>query len=135
MEETFRTLRRILEKHAGHMRVTADTKTVYSIDAGYSARWRKDVYFGGVRMGKAYVSYHLIPVYACPELLEPLSPSLRARMQGKSCFNFRTISSEQAAELAQLTKRGVERFTEVAQIDVPPAKAPRGRKKAAGRSR
>ena len=115
MEKTFRTLRAILKKHAGHLRVTADTDKLYSLDVGYSARWKKEIYFGGVRLGKSYVSYHLMPVYACPELLKELSPELRKRMQGKSCFNFKTISSDQAAELSELTKRSLQRFAELAQ--------------------
>ena len=127
MEETFRALRAILKDHAGHMRVTADTAVLYSLDAGYSARWKKDVYFGGVRLGKACVSYHLIPVYACPELLSGISPELRRRMQGKSCFNFKSMSSELAIELSELTKRSVARFADVAQLETPRTKLRGGR--------
>jgi hypothetical protein len=44
-----------------------------------------------VRKGKSYVSFHLIPVYMFPDLLKGLSPALEKRMQGKSCFNFKTV--------------------------------------------
>jgi len=51
-----------------------------------------------------------MPVYAFPDLLKGISPALKKRMQGKSCFNFTEIDDEMLAELAALTKRGFERF-------------------------
>ena len=64
----------------------------------------------GVRTGKNYVSYHLMAIYACPDLLESVSPELRKRMQGKSCFNFRHVDEALFKELAQLTDRSFKRF-------------------------
>ena len=61
------------------------------------------------------------------EGLKELSPGLRKRMQGKSCFNFTTISDAQAEELSELTRRGVEQFTEVAQLEDRPTKSRGGR--------
>jgi hypothetical protein len=49
-------------------------------------------------------------VYVFPDLLKGISPALKKRMQGKSCFNFTTIDNETLGELAELTKRGVARF-------------------------
>ena len=69
-----------------------------------------EVWFGGVQIKKNYVSYHLMPVYACPDLLEGLSPELEKRMQGKSCFNFKTVDKALFKELGALTKRGYQRF-------------------------
>ena len=65
-------------------------------------------YVAGTRVGKRYVSYYLMPVYASPALLATISPSLRKRMQGKACFNFSTIDEDLFEELADLTRRGVE---------------------------
>jgi hypothetical protein len=118
MREAFETLKAILKKHAGHLIVTKDTPKLYYVDAGYSETWKKDVFFGAVRLGKSYVSYHLIPVYACPDLLDDF-PALKKRMQGKSCFNFKTVSAEQAKELDQLTRRSVQRFKKVAGLRPP----------------
>ena len=68
-------------------------------------------YFAGVRLGRRYVSYYLMPVYTHPELLGNLSPELRRRMQGKSCFNFTRVDEPLLAELEQLTARGWARFS------------------------
>ena len=50
-------------------------------------------YVAGTRLGKRYVSLYLMPVYAFPDLDEALSPELRRRKQGKSCFNFTPSTS------------------------------------------
>jgi hypothetical protein len=67
-------------------------------------------YVAGTRLGKRYVSFYLMPVYASPELRAALSPALRKRMQGKSCFNFTSIDEALLAELADLTARGIPQF-------------------------
>ncbi len=64
-------------------------------------------YFGGTRLGKSYVSYYLMGVYASPELKDELSPELRRRMQGKACFNFTKVDEPLFAELADLTARSI----------------------------
>ena len=67
------------------------------------------MYFGSVRLGKAYVSFHLMPLYMTPELTDTISPALKKRMQGKTCFNFKTDPDpEAAAELKRLTEAGIE---------------------------
>ena len=61
-------------------------------------------------MGKRYVSFYLMPVYASPELDAAVSPALRKRKQGKSCFNFDRIDEALFAELSDLTARGIPGF-------------------------
>ncbi|MGQ0604118.1 MAG: hypothetical protein ACT4QE_20750 [Anaerolineales bacterium] len=70
----------------------------------------KDVWFGAVQTKKNYVSYHLMPVYAFPELLADTSPELKKRMQGKSCFNFTAVDDGLFKELAALTAKGHKAF-------------------------
>lgn len=70
-------------------------------------------YVGGTRLGKRYVSFYLMGVYGAPEVLDSLSPGLRRRMQGKSCFNFTSIDEALFAELATVTARSVERQPEL----------------------
>ncbi len=64
----------------------------------------------GVKIGKAYVSFHLMPIYMNPKLQAAISPELRKRMQGKSCFNFTRVDPSHIAELKKLTKAGFEEF-------------------------
>ena len=71
-------------------------------------------YVAGVRPGKRYVSFYLMPVYALPQLAASISPELRRRMQGKSCFNFTTVDETLFAELERLTAEGLEPYLAMA---------------------
>lgn len=105
-------LRAILAKYASRVLPAVKDEPGHYVLQGppTPASRGRDVWFGGVRTGKSYVSYHLMPVYAFPELLRGVSPELKRRMQGKSCFNFRTADARLFRELAQLTEQGYRRF-------------------------
>lgn len=107
---TFDTLRGLLAEHEARLTVTRDEPTAYALEAGYAERWDRVLPFGSVEILKSYVSYHLFPVYVYPDLLDGLSPELRPRMQGKSCFNFRTITEPQRRALEILTRQGLRRY-------------------------
>jgi hypothetical protein len=62
-----------------------------------------------VTVRKNYVSFHLMPVYVFPDLLDSAG-ELCARMQGKSCFNFRHLDNAQVQALDTLVRRGFERY-------------------------
>ena len=62
-----------------------------------------------LKLGINYVSYYLMPVCIFPDLVKAISPALKKRMQGKSCFNFTKIDEALFAELDALTKRGIGR--------------------------
>ncbi|MBI5301473.1 MAG: hypothetical protein HY868_04995 [Chloroflexi bacterium] len=109
-QATFTHLKTVLQKYAEHLTVTADTPSNYSLDAGYSEKFKRTMFFGAVTIKKNYVSFYLMPVYVFPDLLKGISPALKKRMQGKSCFNFTTIDDAMLKELAALTKQGFARF-------------------------
>lgn len=52
-----------------------------------------------------------------------MSPALRRRLQGKSCFNFTTVDEPLFEELAQIAQAGFERYlglaSEVAKMRRP----------------
>ena len=106
----FEKLKAILKPHAKTLTVTVDTAEVYSLDGPFSEKWKRDLFFGSVQIKKNYVSFYLMPVYMYPDLAKEISPALKKRMQGKSCFNFKTVEVELFKELAALTKSGAARF-------------------------
>ncbi len=108
--EAFAALRKILASHAKELKVTADGPKGYSLNTPYSMKWKKELFFGAVQVMKNYVSFHLFPVYMFPDLLDGISEELKARMQGKSCFNFRAPDAALFQELAALTKAGLARM-------------------------
>ena len=69
------------------------------------------MFFAGVKQQKRYVSYYLMPVYTEPQLAAAVSPDLRRRMQGKSCFNFTKVDEGLFDELMDLTEKGREAYT------------------------
>jgi hypothetical protein len=107
---TFVKLKSLLEPYAGQLCVVHDTDSNYYLDTHYIMKNKHPMFFGAVRKGKSYVSFHLIPVYVFPDLLEEISPELRRRMQGKSCFNFKSLDEKLFKELAKLTKASFARF-------------------------
>jgi hypothetical protein len=110
-ETTFRKLRAILEPYAAKLEVVHDKSNNYYLDTHHIMKNKKPMFFAAVRVGKSYVSFHLMPVYAFPDLLAGLSPELKKRMQGKSCFNFTTVDEKLFKELAKLTRAGFAKFT------------------------
>jgi len=106
--DTFNSLKSILKKYENSLRVIADKNDNYNLNAGYDDKRKTDIYFGAVQIKKNYVSFHLIPVYINPKLLEGISPELKKRMQGKSCFNFKVVDKALLADLSELTKKSFE---------------------------
>lgn len=108
--KVFKKLKSVLKKYEPHLTLKADKTDIYYLDAGFSEKYKRVVFFGSVQIKKNYVSYYLMPVYVFPELLKGISPGLKKRMQGKSCFNFAAVDEKIFNELAQLTKKGFDKF-------------------------
>lgn len=105
---TFASLKAILKKYEKDLTIVTDKPDRFDLNGGFSEKYKKLIYFGGVHIMKNYVSFHLMSVYAYPKLLDDLSPELKKRMQGKSCFNFKTIDDKLLKEISVLTKRSYE---------------------------
>jgi len=108
----FERLKNILKPYAEKLTLKADTSDTYYIDGPYSEKWKKQLFFGSAQIKKNYVSFYLMPVYMYPDLLKDISPELKKRMQGKSCFNFKKVEPELFQELTKLTRKGVQKFKE-----------------------
>ena len=108
--DVFASLRTIMDPYAEALERTVDQGDELSVDTAHVMPNGSPLWFGGVQVKKRYVSFHLMPVYVNPELLSDVSPELRKRMQGKSCFNFKTVDPALFEELAALTKAGFEDF-------------------------
>ncbi|HJX89746.1 MAG TPA: hypothetical protein VJ372_04575 [Pyrinomonadaceae bacterium] len=108
---TFSKLKALLQPYESKLIVVADTEDHYALETPHVMKNKHRVYFAGVKIGKSYVSYHLMPVYALEEVRDEISPELKKRMQGKSCFNFSEPDEKLFKELARLTKVGFKRFT------------------------
>ena len=107
-EQLFGRFRSMLEPYGRKMHVSADSAQWYGVDMAPEGERDPSTWFGATRLGKRYVSYYLMPVYVKPDLVAGISPELKKRMQGKSCFNLSKVDEPLLAELETLTRRGYE---------------------------
>lgn len=101
-------LRSMLEPYVPPLYVMADGPTGFGLDMAPEGQRDPSTWFAGTRVGARYVSYYLMPIYVEPSLLDGISPELRRRMQGKSCFNFAKVDEDLFAELEALTRASFE---------------------------
>jgi len=93
-DAVFSALKPILSKYEKRLKVKTDTPKEYSLvtksPSQFPQHKGQPMWFGAIRTGKAYVSFHLMPLYMSAPLIDAVPPSLKSRMQGKTCFNFKT---------------------------------------------
>jgi hypothetical protein len=110
LPQVFLQLRAIMAPYTRQLDCTIDRDDELSLDTQHMLKNKKPLWFGGVQVKKRYVSYHLMPVYVNPALLDGISPDLKKRMQGKSCFNFASPDEALFNELAALTEAGFQDY-------------------------
>src|SRR3954464_418420 len=76
----FERLKTLMQPYVPPLLVKADTPDNYYLETPPSAQHPKGLFVGAVQIKKNYVSYHLMPVYMFPNLLDTLSPALHTRM-------------------------------------------------------
>ena len=101
----FAALSTVLRQHCTGLAVRMDVPGNLYVEVPATATTGKPAFFAAVQVKKSYVSYHLMPVYTQPALLEGISEALRKRMHGKSCFRFTAGEPDVLAELDALTGR------------------------------
>src|SRR5689334_5276802 len=94
-QPVFAALRAVMAEAEPTLVVKADNRTDYTLvtksPSPFPQHKGEPMWFGAVRQGRAYVSYHLMPLYMNPALTAKVSEALRKRMQGKTCFNFKSV--------------------------------------------
>jgi hypothetical protein len=103
--EVFAALKKLFAKQAPKLFAKIDKPDNYYLESKTPTFRNRPMYFGGVRLGKSYVSFYLMSVYG-----SPVSPELKKRRQGKACFNFKKVEPELFAELQKLVDAGYKDF-------------------------
>ena len=112
LNPVFAELRKVMALYAAKLAPARDDDQELYVDTRHIQKNKKPLFFGAVQVKKSYVSFHLMPVYMKPELLADVSPELKSRMQGKSCFNFAALEPALFKELATLTKAAYVSYKE-----------------------
>jgi len=119
VEPIFGRLRSILTRQAAGWSVTEDSSQRYCLDGrvgpaslkAWRGKMRRPTLpVAWVQRGKGYVSFHLMGASVDPTVFKNISKGLRARMQGKTCFNFKQIDEPLFQELEQLTDCSCQAF-------------------------
>jgi hypothetical protein len=116
-ELVFQGLRRILKPYDKKLRITKDGPGDYMSESTSLRYQGKRVMFAAIT-SKSYVAFHLFPVYMFPDLLKGISPELKKRMQGKTCWNFKKAAEAPFAELGRLVEASFRRFAELGERDL-----------------
>lgn len=104
----FDALKAVMAEQEGRLAVQKDTSSEYSLvtkgPSPFPQHKGHPMWFGAVKLGNSYVSFHLMPLYTSPILEKEISLGLKKRMQGKTSFNFKAIPAEELlADLKKLT--------------------------------
>lgn len=108
----FTALREILTPYEGRLAPQQPNAGYYFVESHEPTYKNRPMFFAGVKAGKNYISYHLLPLYMNPALNQKIPPELKKRMQGKACFNFAAIDPLVLRQLSALTKVGYKNFKE-----------------------
>jgi hypothetical protein len=106
-EAVYLRMAKMLQKHKDKLSVAIEKPGEFWMAVTGAMYRGKPLVFAGVRMGKNYVSYHLMSVYMREV---EISAALKKRMQGKACFNFASVNEKLFKELDQLTTSGLRDY-------------------------
>jgi hypothetical protein len=106
----FSALKKILAPYEKHLQVQPIKKDSYALITQKAVHKGKPIWFAWIRLGKNYVSYHLMPIYMNAAMQKRIPPDLKRRMQGKACFNFTEVDAALFQQLGDLTAAGFEGY-------------------------
>ena len=107
LDAVYARMCKMFTRHEGKLSVAVEKPgTLWMAVTGEIYRG-KPLYYGGVRMGKNYVSYHLMSIYMVDV---KMSPELKKRKQGEACFNFASVDEKLFGELDRLTVAAMKDF-------------------------
>ena len=109
-ETVFSDLKAMLEKYSSKLVCTENTSEAFNLNTGHIMKNKRPLYFGGVKLNKSNVSYHLMPIYVFPELHVHIGPKLKPLLKGKSCFNIKQLGDDIIGELNYLTDMCYEKY-------------------------
>jgi len=112
LDDLFAQLRQMLARHASSLVTVRDEPGDLQMETSRRSGSGTAMPFGAVHTHEDHVSLQFMPVFSHADLLTGVSAPLRARMQGRTCFNFTpaTASPELLAELSELVDAGLARY-------------------------
>jgi hypothetical protein len=106
----FTALRLLLKPFEDKFAVKTDKPGNCYLETRSASLNGRRLFFAAAKAKKNYVSFYLTPLYMFPELSFGISPMLKKRMQGQSCFNFTHVDQDCFDELGRLAEAGFQRL-------------------------
>jgi hypothetical protein len=106
----FEAIERRLWAILGPYRDRLEEGSVYGLETLKRPGAKAHAFFAGVRVASKHVAFHLMPIYTDPALLDGISPALRARLKGKTTFDFVATDEALFSELDALVARSFDAY-------------------------
>lgn len=116
VQPVFAALRGLLLPYKDALEIVRDDPDHLYLNCPGSDAKGNSQFFGAVKVSGRKHLLHFMPVYDFPELLGGVTPALKKRMQGKSCFNFHYLEPAMVAELEELIAQGVARYRSIGKL-------------------
>ena len=114
LQTIFTTIKKELAVYQPPFQPKNDTERYFDLwsfkDLVIEGRKRKEVYFAGIIIQKAYVGFYYMPVYAEPEVKSLFKPELLKLLNGKSCFHIKKLDEELVKQIEQALVDGFEMY-------------------------
>lgn len=114
--KVYNKIKSILKKHKGVLTAKKDVKGDYQL---YSIKKIEvlnkvvdEMYFAGVTVKKNDVRFYFFPLYTHLKEFR-LTPSLKKRLKGKTCFQINKLDEELMNDISLLIKKGYEVYRKV----------------------
>jgi hypothetical protein len=106
----FSALRMLLKPFEARFSVKTDKPGNCYLETHSPSMNGRRLFFAAAKTKKNYVSFYLTPLYMFPDLGRGISPTLKKRMQGQSCFNFTAVEPDCFEELGRLAEAGFQKL-------------------------
>lgn len=116
LKPIFEQLKPLISRYSPPLQPKTDTDRYYDVwsfkDLVIADRKRKEVFFAGLIIQKAYVGFYFMPVYTDPETKSFFQPELLRLLKGKSCFHIKKLTPGLLTQIDETLERGFKLYQE-----------------------
>jgi len=110
----YEELKHLLEPYAKRFSVRVDEPGHYELwseaNMAPPGKPKREPYFAGLIIQKAYVGFYFMPVYIDPSLAESIGPDLLPTLKGKSCFYIKKLTPELREQITDALRIGAQQY-------------------------
>lgn len=116
LKQIFDQLKPLLEEYRPPLTAKMETERYFDLwsfkELVIADRNRKEVFFAGLIIQKAYVGFYFMPVYVEKEIKTLFPPELLRLLKGKSCFYIKRLTPELLGQIRVTLKVGYQLYQE-----------------------